>query len=145
MLHTTFMRGNKGDSWLLMVRSQIANLILGPSFGHNLCVKCPNGSCEPILNIYVPKAFQWYKDLFNLMGFNPCNRSLKIRESTETPTPKVGTHLGVWGFIPSHSLTLLGAWDVTPKLPSWLAPLQALALVTNLRLELWQLAWAIIY
>jgi len=136
MLHTTFMRGNKGDSWLLMVGSQIANLILGPSFGHNLCVKCPNGSCEPILNIYVPKAFQWYKDLFNLMGFNPCNRSLKIRESTETPTPKVGTHLGVWGFIPSHSLAILKAWNVNPKLPSWLAPSQTFALIASPRLRL---------
>jgi hypothetical protein len=29
------------------------------------------------------------------MGFDPCNRSLKILESTWTPTPKVGAHLGV--------------------------------------------------
>jgi hypothetical protein len=40
--------------------NQIANLIFNPSFGHNLCFKCPNGSCEPILNIYVPKDFQSY-------------------------------------------------------------------------------------
>jgi hypothetical protein len=32
----------------------------------------------------------------------PYNRSLNILESIETPTPKVGTHLGVWRFIPSH-------------------------------------------
>jgi len=38
-----------------------------------------------------------------------CN-SLEIQESTETLTPKVGTHLGVWGFNPSHSPTLPGAW-----------------------------------
>jgi hypothetical protein len=29
------------------------------------------------------------------MGFDPCNRSLKIWESIKTPTPKVGAHLGV--------------------------------------------------
>jgi hypothetical protein len=40
---------------------------------------------------------------------DPSNRFLKIQESMGTPTPKVGVHLGVWGFIPSHSPTLLGA------------------------------------
>jgi hypothetical protein len=32
------------------------------------------------------------------MGFDPCNRSLKIWESIGTPTPKMGFHLGVWRF-----------------------------------------------
>jgi sterol desaturase/sphingolipid hydroxylase (fatty acid hydroxylase superfamily) len=31
---------------------------------------------------------------------------MKIWESIEIPTPKVGVHLGVWGFFPPHSLTL---------------------------------------
>jgi len=51
MLHTTWTQGNWGDSWLLVVGSQIDNLILDLSFGHNLCLKCPNGSCESILDI----------------------------------------------------------------------------------------------
>jgi len=125
--------------WLLtlVVGSQIANLTFDPSFGHNLCFKYANGSYEPILDIYVPRAFQWYKELLNLMSFDPCNRTLKIWESIGTTTPKVGAHLGVWGFIPSHSLTFPRAWDVTLGLPSWPAPLQALALVTNPRLGLW--------
>jgi hypothetical protein len=29
------------------------------------------------------------------MCFDPCDRPLKIRESIETPTPKVGAHLGM--------------------------------------------------
>jgi hypothetical protein len=29
------------------------------------------------------------------MGFDPCNRSLKIQESIGTSTPKVGAHLEV--------------------------------------------------
>jgi hypothetical protein len=86
----------------------------------------------------VPWAFQWYKELFNPMGFDPCNHFLKIQESIKTPTPKVGAHLGVWGFIPSHSPTFPGAWNVTPGLPSWRTPLQALALVVSPRLRLWQ-------
>jgi hypothetical protein len=78
MLHATCTRGIWGDSWLLVVRSQIANLIFGPSFGHNLCFKCPNGSCELILDIYVSRNFEWYKELLNPLSFDPCNHSLKI-------------------------------------------------------------------
>jgi hypothetical protein len=40
------------------------------------------------------------------MGFDLYNFSLKILESTETPTPKMGAHLGVEVFILSHSPTL---------------------------------------
>jgi len=137
MPHTTSTQGNQGDSWLLVVGSQIASLTPDPFFGYNLCVKCPNGSCTTILDIYVPRASNWYKELFNLMGFDPCNRSLKIQKSTETPIPKVRAHLGVWGFIPSHSLKLSGAWNVTPRLHTWPALLQALTLVVSLKLGLW--------
>ncbi len=118
MLHATCTQGNRGDSWLLVVGSQIANLIPGLSFGHNLCLKCPNGSCKPILDIYFPRAFQWRNELFNSMGFDPFNCFLKNWESIGSPTLKMGAHLGGWGFIPSHSPTFLGAWNVIPGLPS---------------------------
>jgi hypothetical protein len=49
--HTTCTQVNWVDSWLLVVRSQIANSTPGPSFGHNMCFRCPNGQCEPILDI----------------------------------------------------------------------------------------------
>jgi len=116
MWHATCTQGNRGNPRLLMVGSQIVNLTPDLSFGHNLYFKCPNGSCKPIFDIYIPRTFQWYKELFNPMSFGPCNRPLKIWESIGTPTPKVRVHLGMWGFIPSHSLALLGAWNVTPKL-----------------------------
>ncbi len=48
MWHTICMQENLVDSWLLVVGSQIINLILDLSFGHNLCFKCPNESCDPI-------------------------------------------------------------------------------------------------
>jgi len=70
------------DSWALF-------------FGHNLCFRCPNGSCEFILDIYILIAFQWYKKKFNPLGLDPCTHSLNIRESTETPVPKVEAPLGV--------------------------------------------------
>jgi hypothetical protein len=38
------------------------------------------------------------------MSFKPCNCPLKIWESIGIPNPKVGIHLGVWGFIPSTFL-----------------------------------------
>jgi hypothetical protein len=107
MWHATCTQGNQGISQLLVVRSQTANLTPNPSFGHNLCFRCPNGWCKPISDIYVPKDFQWYKERFNPMSFDPCNHLLKIE-----------VHLGVWGFIPSHSFALPGAWDVTLGLPS---------------------------
>ncbi len=43
------------------------------------------------------------------MSFDLCNHPLKIQESIEIPTTKVGANLGMWGFIPSHFPTLLGA------------------------------------
>jgi hypothetical protein len=58
MLHTTYKQGNRVDSRLLVVGSQIGNLTPGPFFGHNLCFKCPNGRCKPILDIHASIAFQ---------------------------------------------------------------------------------------
>jgi hypothetical protein len=106
MSHATCTQGNHVNSWTLVVKSQVGNLTLGPSFGDNLCIRCPNGSCEPTLNIYVPRAFYWYKELSNPMGFDPCNFFLKIWESTGNLTPKMGVHLGVWMFFLLHSPTL---------------------------------------
>jgi hypothetical protein len=40
MLHDTYMQVNQGDSWLLVVESQIGNLIPNISFGYTLIEKC---------------------------------------------------------------------------------------------------------
>ncbi len=115
MWHVVWMQVNQINSWLLVVGSQIINLISNPSFGHKLCYKYPNGSCKPIFDIYVSKYFQWYKELFNIMIFYALNCFLKIQESIRTPTPKVKTHLKMWRFIPhillhsgEHEMCLLG-------------------------------------
>jgi len=121
---------------LLVVGSQIVNLTLGPSFGHNLCFKCPNEQCDPILDIYVPRAFQWYKKRHKPLSFDPLNHPLKFQDSTGTPSPKVGVALGVWRFIPSHFPTLPGVWDVTPGLSLGPHPYNPFALVANPRLKL---------
>jgi hypothetical protein len=70
------------------------------------------------------------------MSFDPCNHPLKIRESIETPIPKMGVHFEVLGFISSHSPIILGAQNMTPALHFWPTTLQALTLVVSPRLGL---------
>jgi hypothetical protein len=72
------------DSQLLVVESQTASLTLDLSFCRNLCYRCPNGPCEPIFDIYTLLVFQWHKET-PMRGFDPCNRTLKFRESWKTP------------------------------------------------------------
>jgi hypothetical protein len=73
------------DSWLLVVRSQTANLIPSPSFLPNLCYRCPNGSCEAIFDIYTSITFQWHEERLKARCFDPWNRTLKFWESQRTP------------------------------------------------------------
>ncbi len=111
------------DSRLLVVGSQTGNSTPDPSFGHNLCYRCLNEQCEPILDIYASRAFHWYKKRHNTLRFDPCNRSLKFQEFTETPSPQVGVALGVWVFTPSHSLALSctpGSMWCDSQASSWL-------------------------
>jgi hypothetical protein len=110
MCHATYKHVIQSDSWFLMVGSQIAILISSLSFSHNLSCKYSNGSCKPILNIYILRNFQWCNELFNLMNFDLSNFRLKIQNSIKTSTPKVKVHLKLCGLIPSHSFTLSGMW-----------------------------------
>ncbi len=55
--NATWTQGKQGDSKLLVVRSQIGNLTPDLSYGHNLCFKCPNGSCKPNVDISIPRSF----------------------------------------------------------------------------------------
>jgi hypothetical protein len=146
MLHVTCTQRNRGDSWLLMVGNQIANLTLSLFFGHNLWILwifipaiAIFWSCEPISDIYIPRAFQWYKEISIQWIFIPAITFWKFRSPLGTPTPKMGIHLRVWGFIPSHPFALPRAWNRVPGLPSWPAPLQAFTLVVNPALGLRQL------
>ncbi len=75
--HSPCMHWGQVDSWLFVVRSQIANLITDLFFCHNLCYICPNGSCKPIFDIYILIVFQWYKEIPNARCFDSCNWTLK--------------------------------------------------------------------
>ncbi len=86
LLHSTCTHLGRVDSRLLVVRSQITSLIPDPSFDHNLCCKCPNGSCKVIFDIYTSKKFQRYKEHLKARCFDPCNWALKFRESWRIPS-----------------------------------------------------------
>jgi hypothetical protein len=79
--HFTCTHRDRIDSRLLMVGSQIANLTHGLSFDHNLCYRCPNGSCEAILDIYTSRPFQWYEEHPYAKCFDPWIRTLNFWES----------------------------------------------------------------
>jgi len=83
--HFTCTHQNRVDSWLLVVGSQTANFTTNPSFDHNLCYICSNGSCKAILDICTSRHFQRYKERLNVRCFHPYNRVLSFRESRRTP------------------------------------------------------------
>jgi hypothetical protein len=115
--HSTCWRQIRVDCRLLMVESQIASLTPGPSSAHNLGWRCPNGSCEAILDIYISRPFQRYKEYANARCFDRCNQALTFRESRRTPSshfwecefhphtyPKVGLRQYPWTSGGSSSL-----------------------------------------
>jgi hypothetical protein len=84
--HSFCRRWEEVDSQLLVVGSQTASLTPGPSFAHNLGCRCPNGSCEAILDIYTSRPFQRYKEHLKARCFALCCWALKLRESRRTPS-----------------------------------------------------------
>ncbi len=68
VLHSTCTHQDRVDSRLLVVGSQTGSLTPDLSFDHNLCYKCPNGSCEAIFDIYSSRPFQWYKEHLKAWG-----------------------------------------------------------------------------
>jgi hypothetical protein len=73
--HSISTNRDRVDSWLFVVRSP------DPSCAHNLCWKCPNGSCEAIFDIYTSRPFQRYKEHLKARCFALCCWALKLQES----------------------------------------------------------------
>ncbi len=105
MSHTTWTQGNQSDFWLLLVGSQTVNLTLNPSFDHNLCLKCPNGSCEPILDIYILSSFQCHRELFNPIDLTPVIALWRFESSSRLQFRKLKLiwECGVHSFTLSHT------------------------------------------
>jgi hypothetical protein len=111
MSQATWTWGNQINYRLLVVENQIANLTPDLSFGHNLCFRCRNGSCEPIIDMYDSISLEWYKELFEPMGFDPWNHFLKIPKSMGTPTPIFPKWEFTWECEGSFYHTLLHSWE----------------------------------
>jgi hypothetical protein len=127
MPHVVCKQVNRVDSRLFLVGSQISNLTPGPSFGHNLCFRCPNEQCKPILNIYVLRVFNDIKNATSHWVLTP-----KITLWSFGSPP--GFHFPKWellGSVRVHSLTLSytpGRMWCDSRASSWPAPLQPLSL-----------------
>jgi hypothetical protein len=85
VLHSTCTHWGRVDSQLLVVGSQTNNVTPSPSFAHNLCCRCLNGSFEANVDIYASRPFQRYKEHLKATCFDPCNQTLSFRESQRTP------------------------------------------------------------
>jgi hypothetical protein len=133
-LHAPLTHVIQGDFRLLMVGNQIDILTPGFYFGHNLCYKYSNGSCEFILDIYVSKTFQWHKEVFNPMNFDSFSKYSKV---FWIPSPKMRAHLGVCGFIPSHSFAFLVVWMWLPGFTLSCHLSMPLALIVRSKLKSW--------
>jgi len=84
---------------------------------------------RPLLSIYTLIDFQWYKKLFNPLGFDPYHFYLKIHESTGTPNSQSGSS---FGNVKVHSLT----FSFTLGLPFGPQPCKPFTLVVSSRLGL---------
>ncbi len=96
--HSFCRRREEVDPRLLVVGSQTASLTPGPSFAHNLGCRCPNGSCEAILDMYTSRPFQRYKAHLKARCFSLCCWAPKLRESRRTPS----SHFWKCEFSSSH-------------------------------------------
>jgi hypothetical protein len=113
-----------------VIESQVDTLTLTLFFCHGLCFKYSNGSCKPIFDIYVSKYFEWYKEIFNPMSFDPWIPFWKFGSPPRPQLPRCK-------FIPSLSY-IPWMWNVILGLPYRPTPLQTLALVTSPMLRSWQ-------
>jgi hypothetical protein len=89
--HSFCRRLKEVDSRLLVVRSQTASLTPGPSFAHNLGCRCPNGSCEAILDIYTSRPFHWYKDTLMRCVLTPAIKLLIFGSPGGLQVPTFGS------------------------------------------------------
>jgi hypothetical protein len=129
VLHSQIGCREEVDSWLLVVGSQTASLTPDPSFAHNFPFRCPNAQCEPVLDIYVSRAFQQYKKRNKPLRFDPSTRPLNFGSPPGLPLPKWELPWECECLLPhtpSHFLRLPGVCDDSRASSSWPAPFQCL-------------------
>jgi hypothetical protein len=135
MWHASYTHVFQDNYQLLMVGNQIGTSTLDPFFGHNLCFKYSNGSWKPILNIYVSRTFQWYKNFLIQWILTPEIPFWRFRTPKGFQLPKWKS---TWECVDSF-LHIPSSANVSPKLCFQLAPFHAFALIVSPRLRSWHL------
>jgi len=91
VLHSLCTHQGRVDSWLLMVESQTTSLTPGPSFCHNLCCRCPNGSCKTIFDIYTSINFNDMKKSSMQGVLTPAIELWSFKSPGGLPSPHFGS------------------------------------------------------
>jgi len=91
-----------------VVRNQILNLILGPSFDHNSFISNLNEQCKGILSIYTLKPFQWYLGRAYLVFFYLFNQGSKYLTLAQIQLSKWEC---IWESLGSISCVLPHLWE----------------------------------
>ncbi len=106
MLHSSWKRWIWVNSWLLVVGSQTG----GPSFAYNLGFRCPNDSCEGILDICTSRSSNGIKNI-PMQGVLTLVIELWIFRSLG------GLQLPTFGSV-SFILTLIPKWGCNTSEPN---------------------------
>jgi len=137
MSHAFCSQVNRVDSQLFMVESRTNSLIPCPSFGHNLCFKCSNEQCKPILTSTFQQLSNHIKNTTSHWVLTPEITLWSFGNPPRLHLPKWELPWECEGSLfhtPSHFLTLLGICDVIPGLFLALIPRLPLALTHGLPL-----------
>ncbi len=137
MWHVAWSQVNLVDSRVLMVGSQIANLTPGLSLPITCFVDVQMAHARPFWTSTLQELSNDIENSSRQGGLTPAIALWRFGSPFGTPTPNMGVHLGVWRFIPSHSLHSRKLWNAPGSLTGPVT-LQPLALVASPRLGLRQ-------
>ncbi len=97
--HFSCTHRDRVNCWLFVVGSQIVSLTLGFSFDHNLCCRCPNGSCKANFDIYT------FNSIKNASGWDVLTSTIELWSCGSLEELQVPTFGNV-----SFILTLASKW-----------------------------------
>jgi hypothetical protein len=105
--------------WVLMVGGQVANLIFGHFFDHNLSLRSPNGECNPIFDIYISKPFSNFKESLLWTPFTIYTSISNIHTSQGVDSQNVGIHFPTLARVCLHISPIYTFLACSPFMP-WL-------------------------
>jgi hypothetical protein len=103
--HSTCAHRGWVNSWFLVLGNQIVSLTPNLSFCHNLCYRCPNGSCKPIFDIYTCITFQYIKNVSMQSVLTPEIELWSFRSPGGLPSPHFGSERVILSLFQSRVVT----------------------------------------